>query len=267
MIGNDKTTITISDICVLTVIVGTLCNLGLNTIIERQNEDILHNQTEIMQQMNDIHYSIGDTANYIVEQIKNSRTDNSSNNKFTNDVDTLEGTITPESSIDNTETDEIIEIATDTQNKLPMGDTSFKTYMDYRAITDKTSAQYKLQQEAYTDDKGIRLYQDYYIVAMGTYYTDKVGDTFKITLESGNSFNVIVGDIKADSHTDSYNMYSPIYNANGELISANILEFIVDIDAISNQVKKLGTLSVYDEFKGNIVKIERIDTYGSNSSC
>lgn len=266
MIGNNKTTITISDICILTVIVGTLCNLGLNTIIEKQNEDILRNQTEIVQQMNNIHYSIGDTANYIVEQIKNSQAEKLNRNLI-EEIDILEEIIAPESSIDNTTSDNIVEDILTTKNKLPTGDTSFKTYMDYRTITDKTSAQYKLQQEAYTDDKGMRLYQDYYIVAMGTYYTNKVGDMFRITLENGIFFNVIVGDIKADSHTDNYNMYSPIYNADGELISANILEFIVDVNVISQQVKKLGTVSAYDEFKGNIVKIERIDEYGINSNC
>ena len=133
--------------------------------------------------------------------------------------------------------------------------------MDYRKITDKSSAQYMLQIEAYTDDMGLRKYEDHYIVAMGTYYSDNVGDTFKITLDNDTSFNVIIGDIKADCHTDSQNMYSPVYDNNGNLISANVIEFIVDTKKLDKSVTKLGTVSTYDNFKGNIVKIERTDVY------
>ena len=133
--------------------------------------------------------------------------------------------------------------------------------MDYRKITDKSSAQYMLQMEAYTDDMGLRKYGDHYIVAMGTYYSDNVGDTFKITLDNDKSFNVIIGDIKANCHTDSQNMYSSVYDNNGNLISANVIEFIVDTNKLDRSVKKLGTVSAYDNFKGNIVKIERTDVY------
>lgn len=33
---------------------------------------------------------------------------------------------------------------------------SFKSYMDYRALTDTSSTQYEMQQCAYTDDNGLR---------------------------------------------------------------------------------------------------------------
>ena len=44
------------------------------------------------------------------------------------------------------------------EESLPIPDvnTDFKTYMDYRAITNTDSVQYALQQEAYTDSQGIR---------------------------------------------------------------------------------------------------------------
>ena len=142
---------------------------------------------------------------------------------------------------------------------IPSEDTSFKSYMDYRAITDTSSAQYELQQIAVTDSSGLRKYEDYYLVAMGTYYTETVGSTFKITLENGNEFNVMTGDIKNNSDTDKSNMYSPIYDSKGNFISANVIEFIADTDMLSSHVKKLGTVSGYEDFKGNITKIERIE--------
>lgn len=142
---------------------------------------------------------------------------------------------------------------------IPSGDIWFKSYMDYRAITDTSSKQYKLQQSSFTDGDGLRKYDDYYLVAMGTYYAGDVGNTFRITLETGIEFNVMTGDIKGDLCTDKLNMYSPVYDSCGDYISANVIEFIVDTDTLDSSVKKLGTISGYDFFKGNITAIERIE--------
>ena len=142
--------------------------------------------------------------------------------------------------------------------KVPNCDTSFKAYMDYRCITNKASDQYKLQLSAWTDDMGLRRVDNYYLVAMGTYYSDNIGDKFRITLENGNTFDVMIGDVKADIHTDNSNMYSPVYNTDGSFKSANVIEFIIDKKTISKKVKLMGDVSAYDEFAGNIVKIERI---------
>lgn len=141
--------------------------------------------------------------------------------------------------------------------EVPNCDTSFKAYMDYRSITDTTTDQYKLQQYAATDGLGLRRYGDYYLAAMGTYYSDTVGETFRITLENDNTFNVMIGDIKKDVHTDSKNMYSPVYDESGSFYSANVLEFIVDSDHLSRNVRLLGTVSGYDYFDGSIKKVEK----------
>ena len=47
-------------------------------------------------------------------------------------------------------------------------DTAFKAYMDYRTITDTSSEQYAIQQNAWTDSRGLRRSCDDYLVAMGT---------------------------------------------------------------------------------------------------
>ena len=39
---------------------------------------------------------------------------------------------------------------------VPEADTGFKAYMDFRSIKDRTTAQYRLQQEAWTDEQGFR---------------------------------------------------------------------------------------------------------------
>lgn len=150
-------------------------------------------------------------------------------------------------------------ISTETLD-IPTCNTEFKTYMDYRCITDKTSAQYELQQFAWTDEDGFRRIGDDYIVAMGTYYAENVGDRFKITLDTDNEITVIIGDIKQDIHTDYFNQYTPIYDENGIFFSGNVLEFIVDTDVLPKVPRRLGTVSYFNYLKGNIKSIERIET-------
>ena len=150
-------------------------------------------------------------------------------------------------------------ISTETLD-VPTCNTEFKTYMDYRCITDKTSAQYELQQFAWTDEDGFRRIGNDYIVAIGTYYTEECGERFRITFESGSEITVTVGDIKQDIHTDYLNQYTPIYDENGIFFSGNVLEFIVDIDVLPKIPRRLGTVSYFDYLKGNIKSIERIET-------
>lgn len=202
---------------------------------------------------------------YALSQIKKiddtltnqSKTDTVSEELNTNYCETIqgEGIIALAKSKNNikVKSDNLIEMT------VPDYDTSFKSYMSYKCITNKSSDQYKLQQKAYTDDMGLRKIDDYYLVAMGTYYSNTVGDKFRITLEDDKSFNVMIGDIKADIHTDKNNMYSAVYNSNGKFISANVLEFIVDTNKIDKSVRRLGSVNAYDDFKGNIIKIERIE--------
>lgn len=163
------------------------------------------------------------------------------------------------SNITNTYYEVPMEIPIETLD-IPTCNTEFKTYMDYRCITDKTSAQYELQQFAWTDEDGFRRIDDDYIVSMGTYYAENVGDRFKITLDTDNEITVIIGDIKQDIHTDYFNQYTPIYDENGIFFSGNVLEFIVDTDVLPKIPRRLGTVSYFDNLKGNIKSIERIET-------
>lgn len=118
---------------------------------------------------------------------------------------------------------------------IPTAATSFKAWMSYRAITSKRSDQWKLQQKAWTDSDGFRRYGDegYYMVALGTYYAERCGKVFDITFESGTTIRCIVGDIKANVHTDELNQHR----------NGNVVEFIVDGRAISNTCKRMGDMS------------------------
>lgn len=157
------------------------------------------------------------------------------------------------------EVEEIIDVQEDkelyTYNtlELPAEATGeFKTYMDYRKITDKTSKQWNLQQLATTNEKGFRVFNGRYLVAVGSYYANEVGKELKITLDNGFVFYAMVEDIKMDIHTDANNQYIPI--------NGNIIEFIVDIDKLDPKTKKLGDISNLG-FEGKIVRIEEVISF------
>ena len=158
--------------------------------------------------------------------------------------------VTTTSTQDLKETSRAIVSRGGTRKSVPNGNTSMKTYMDYRTITDKSSKQYKLQQDnnVYTDDEGFRKIEDKFIVAVGTYY-GTVGTELLIELSSGTVFEAIIGDLKADKHTDKTNRQHKI--------DGSVVEFIVDTKKLHPMVRKMGdcSYSKLHNFKGNVVNI------------
>lgn len=134
-----------------------------------------------------------------------------------------------------------------TSRGLPMVSGAFKSWMDYRTITNKTSKQYALQDKSETNAQGLRMYQGRYIVAMGTYYADEIGQEYRIYLSGGQVVDVVVGDIKSDAHTDSNRQYTRS--------NESVIEFVVDADKLSEMSRKMGTVT---EFTGDIVRIEGV---------
>lgn len=109
-----------------------------------------------------------------------------------------------------------------------------KTYMGYTTITNTSSKQYKLQQNAYTDEQGFRKIGNRYLVAIGTAFNTEIGQEFDAELENGTIIECIVGDIKSDKDTDKTN----VFTAQG-----CCLEFIVDTKVLNSEVKKMGDCS------------------------
>lgn len=131
-------------------------------------------------------------------------------------------------------------------------DGKFKTYMDYRRITDKTSKQWKLQEQAWTEGRGFRKIGEHFLVAVGTFYADEVGKELLIEFEDGQKIKAIVGDIKQDRHTDPTNRYVPI--------NGNIVEFIVDTEKLEPEVIRLGDVSLLG-LNGKITSIWEVERY------
>lgn len=112
---------------------------------------------------------------------------------------------------------------------------SIKTFMPYTAITLKSSAQYKLQQMAYTGNYGIRQVDGRYCVALGSAYTTNIGQFVDLILANGNVIHCILADCKADKDT----------NSEGTLTvhDGSLVEFVVDSQALSRKVRYAGDIS------------------------
>ena len=117
--------------------------------------------------------------------------------------------------------------------------------MPYTAITDRSSLQYELTRKAKVDENGLLKIDNYYCVALGSAY-GKVGDKFKIILDTNKSFDVIKADQKADIHTIGDNKTS---------LDGSQIEFIVDKSKLNQDVKKHGNVSVLNIFSGRILSI------------
>jgi len=135
-------------------------------------------------------------------------------------------------------------------NPLFDGDISrFKCYMSYKTITNKKSKQWELQQQAYTDENGLRKINDYYLVATGSYWAEyKCGNKYVVTLETGTEFKIIIGDMNIDSACDPERKYF--------ILNGCVLEFIVDIKKLPAKIKLTGDISYLKEFEGKIIKME-----------
>lgn len=149
--------------------------------------------------------------------------------------------IQPQSNADIVTHDSYISIITDVPyNRI-------KSFMSYRNITSKSSDQYKLQQMAYTGTYGIRQVNGRFCVAVGSAYTTQIGQYIDLVLEDGTIIPCILGDCKADEHTDSRN----ILTSDGSLA-----EFVVDVPSLSKTVRYTGDISTAcDDWESIITRI------------
>ena len=115
---------------------------------------------------------------------------------------------------------------------------SFKSYMDCSTITDTSSAQYALKYEYLSSASGIMVVEDRFVIALGSYYTTEVGCRVDLVMANGNVIPCIVGDCKADKHTDSMNRQHSV--------DKSVVEFIVATDNLSDEVRLHGDVSYAD---------------------
>ena len=142
----------------------------------------------------------------------------------------------------NQEIDNILQATT------PIGGT-FKSYTDYRCLS-RDSKHWKLQEQAYTDDNGLRKIDDAYLVALGSYYGTELGTQYIVTLSTGNTFKIMLCDQKKNIHTDDKNQV--------DIGNGSVLEFYVDANKLPRIAKITGTIGSIDFFSGEVISIVKI---------
>jgi hypothetical protein len=151
------------------------------------------------------------------------------------------------------ETENIVDVENDCsyQEYTIPSNSGFKSYMSYLAITSKSSPQYKLQNQfAYTGQYGIRQVDGRFCVAIGTFSNATVGTYVDLILENGIVIPCIVGDFKANVHTDSSNIIT-VHNG-------CVSEFLVDTSSLHTTAKKMGNISYCESGWNSPVKSIRV---------
>lgn len=151
---------------------------------------------------------------------------------------------------------DVVTVKTAKTLKLPKVSGACKTYAYYDAVTDKTSPAYAvLNSGTYrgvtykttTDETtGIRMVGEYYCAALGTFYGTTKGTKYKVTLDTGKTFKIILCDTKSNRHTDKKHQYAKK--------NKDVVEFYVDRTKIPAGVN--GNYNRLEQFHGKIQSIE-----------
>lgn len=121
---------------------------------------------------------------------------------------------------------------------------SFKSYESYRPLR---YSQGRLQRKAHTDENGLRKVGNRYCIALGSYYTTRIGCKIDLLMSDGDVVKCILADQKSDRHTDSRHQK---HRTDGSLV-----EFIVDQRKLTRRVKQYGDVSKLSQFKESVHKV------------
>ncbi len=122
-----------------------------------------------------------------------------------------------------------------------------KSWMSYGGFG-KSTRQQQLQYMAITEPDGFRTVEGRFCVALGSYFTVEIGQWFDLVLENGTVIPCVLGDGKADQHTDSSNIFT--------VANQCCSEFIVDTGAIPKEVKSRGNCSYRcDEWQSPVTQV------------
>jgi hypothetical protein len=90
--------------------------------------------------------------------------------------------------------------------------------------------------------------QDRFCVAVGTTVTSNIGTCIDVVLKNGTIIPCVVGDIKANVHTNSDNITT--------LANGCVCEFIISKKSLPRKIKRIGDISYcYEEWMSPVEKI------------
>ena len=106
-----------------------------------------------------------------------------------------------------------------------------KSWENYKAITG--GKQYQLQKIATTGSDGGRMINGRYLIATGSAISHNIGQYVDVVLANGITIPCIIGDAKANVHTDAGNMVG---------LDGSVVEFIVDKSSLSSTSRQQGNM-------------------------
>ena len=129
---------------------------------------------------------------------------------------------------------------------------TFKSYEDAECITDSSKlAQGRLKKKYHLDKSGVWMVGNRYCIAVGSYYTKKIGVKIDLVL-SHNSRKHTLKCITADSKADKDTIKNHRIHKDG-----SVAEFVVNTNSLSKKARLMGDVSYAGkQFKGNIIKIK-----------
>jgi len=154
-----------------------------------------------------------------------------------------------------TEVEEVKAVETPVERKnYACSTSSVKSYMDYRAITNTSSRQYKYIKQYMTvgDDGYLRDKDGNIGIALGSHFGE-IGSKYEVVLDTGRTFRVVKIEEKADRHVN---------NGCEHKQDHSVIEFVVDSSKMpkaSNGYVYSGNFNNVEQFKGYIQAMYKID--------
>ena len=131
---------------------------------------------------------------------------------------------------------------------------TFKSYEDADCITDCTKLSHGRLKKKYRLDyqSGVWMVGNRYCIAVGSYYTNKVGVKIDLVLSSHNGRKHTLKCITADSKADKDTIKNHRIHKDG-----SVAEFVVKTSSLPKKARLMGDVSYAGkQFKGKIVKIK-----------
>lgn len=160
-----------------------------------------------------------------------------------------------ESSKEEEKVEEVVEEVKDVKRtNYACSSSSVKTYMNYKAITNKSSIQWKyITNHMIVGDDGYLRDEDGNIgVALGSHF-GSIGSKYEVVLDTGITFNVVKIEAKADRHVN---------NGCQHKTDGSVIEFVIDSSKMkksSNGYVWSGNFNNNPDFKGKIKAMYKID--------
>lgn len=191
------------------------------------------------------------TTSEIISSVTETTTTESTTKEVETTVSTTTQPETTEQEVETTKEETAASSESNGMYTIPDNGGRFKSYTNYRLLSKNSPQWNKIQchENAYTDENGLRKIGNYYCVAMGSYYSTTLGDTFEVTTEGG-TFQIVLCDFKANQHTDSTNRYTAHNGC--------VMEFYVDMDSLDSTARQMGDISYADsKFSGRIINVAK----------